>query len=480
MQQLKRYLNIIISAVLIFATLFSVMWNYLQYQVKQPKFKQRMLQTVTEQIGRKVILDGDCDLSFSPLGIKLTDVTIKSPQNWADDADFLKAKEFRFQVKLQSLLDGRIEVAKIVLKHFTINLMTSKIRGDNWSYWGQKTASNAPRTDKEKLDLSYLEINELDLIDGHIQLIEQKEPKLTLQLNRLNLSNLAFLENSRFIASYLPKILMQLNFTGRGDIATLTWENFTVQQLKFNLIALDGLIQVRNCKWLWPTQGEGQLRGQLALNAGKDQLLVSWDVKNLRLIDLAPLAPGIKDVDGIVESRGQLATEFDQLDEFQDNLTVKGQIALNNGVYYGLDIPFQIRRARDLVTGTVNEALVDQNRTTLDHLNVKLESAKGKIKLANIDADTPDTTISGQGQINLKRRTLQANMQVKLKKEPDIVVPLKLSGELSRPRLSLDLKRFMDSQIKNLIPQVLDILAPSDAKNADKWLQKGLNLLNGS
>ncbi len=485
----------------------------LQVIVKQPRFSEKIAAALTTSIGRPVILTGGSSISFCPFGIKLSGLTIKSSSNWSG-SDFLQIADFHLQCKLMSLLSGKIELDGITINDFSLNLLSDEQKGDNWSDWsGSSTDAtknenarlNAPITDATAqnnrvnsvdsvsssansapdgansinndhnayTDLSNLRINHLAFNNGIIILKQNNQQRIKLVMKNLTINDIMFDSKSTNPAnwpSFLPTMVAQLAFNGSCALDSLVIGDFKLQDITTKLALQNGKITLSelNCNFI--DGGKVSLRGNWVINTLPTQLTASWQVSNWQLRNLLPLVPALKQIDGVVDSNGNVTSNFSQPEELIKTLGGSGNLQLSKGVYYGMDIPYKIRQARNLIakqTLARQAGDKDSGQTTLELMSVQWEGKNGLFNLGTIKADTSDCTLSGTGTINLVNETLAGQLSVQLKHDQSVNVPLNISGRLNNPSLSLDLSQFLKNRVNNLLPKLLNKITNTGTVNSN-------------
>ncbi len=474
-ETMRRSLSILVKMLLVLMVCFCAVWGYLLYKIRQPTFQQRVIATVSERVGRRIEVDGGFDLSFAPLGIKLSGLTIKSSGNWQGQ-DFVKAGDFRLQVKLSSLIEGKVEVERILVKDFALNLLSDEKLGNNWSQWSDKDTKDDRDADSGSVELSVLQINSLKLENGVINLTENGKHQLTAVLARFDIRGLMF-HNNLSPVKWVPSVLSQMDFVTDCYLTSVDWRGIVLKNLVIQATAHDSSIDLSNLTCDLFGSAKCELRGSWDLSQLPTKLTANWQIKQLQLHDLTTVASVFKNINGVISTDGQISSSFATPNEVARHLNGSGKLEVHDGAYEGIDIPYQIRRARDTIKKQVNSA-TDTKRTVLDLFTAQWSSVNGMVNLTKVTVDTPDCVMNGNGLVNLLQGTLDTKLSVQLKNDATINVPLNIRGTLANPEVSLDLGQLLKNQISNLIPRAVDIglgKALGTESNADNGQENQVN-----
>lgn len=477
---IKRALSAFITIFLIFTALFCAAWGYLLYKVRQPSFQQEMIASVSKQIGRNLAVNGKCDVNFMPLGLRLSEVVIKSPKNWQEQ-DFIKVSDFRLQIRLASLLEGRVEVERVVVRDFTLNLLSDQKRGDNWSHWGEEKKTGAVENggsteDNTEANLDYLallQVNSLSLEHGNISLTQDGASQFQAVLSKLDIRDLT-MRKTPALAKWLPQIVGRINFVGSCHLKTVDYKReLSLRDIDIRLKSQDGNVELSKIGFFLPSGAEGRLSGSLDIAHQPNRLAMVGQLKKLQLSDVAALAPVLKKMGGTIDLNAQIASSFSTPSEIDRYLSSTGSLELREGYYEGLDIPYQIRKALNTLKKKTSQDNKDTKRTTLDTFVAKWSGENGTINLSEVTADTPDCTLNGTGSVSLPKSSIDSKLNVQLKKETAISVPLNIRGALSNPEISLDLGELLKQQAKRLLPNLINnglnkVLGGTEKSDAEK------------
>ena len=144
-------------------------------------------------------------------------------------------------------------------------------------------------------------------------------------------------------------------------------------------------------------------------------------------------------------------------DKVLENLVAQGSAEFADGVIYGVNIPHMIRNAKAKLKGKPTEE-VKEKKTDFTRLGTDFKIAKGVVSLSETEMASPLLRLKGEGDANLVKKTVDYLLQTEIvaslkgqKSEKDelsgIKIPLRISGEFSNPKFSIDTKALLDNKI---------------------------------
>jgi AsmA protein len=133
------------------------------------------------------------------------------------------------------------------------------------------------------------------------------------------------------------------------------------------------------------------------------------------------------------------------------NLT--GSLALDvaDGYLEGMDLWYEITRARSLIRRETPAARSGPNRTPINRLQIDGQMADGVLSSDQLVLQMPFVQITGRGGLDLLARGLDYNLQARISGEPEapdgqklgdlgnVTIPLTITGGLDSPRVGVDM-----------------------------------------
>jgi AsmA protein len=225
---------------------------------------------------------------------------------------------------------------------------------------------------------------------------------------------------------------------------------------------------------------DGTYFGNLQLNVQgqKPKLSVDQMLKDIQLGNLLTDVSEVKNLAGRGEVRITGDATGDTVNELLENLVGQTTLNLQKGQYTGVDIWYEIRKARAQL---VNEALpmAPANPVTdITQFSGTAKFAGGNLNNDDFSAEIPFMRMLGGGSINLVQSTIDYKLQAKVVGTPvfgdgkpmtdlkGLTLPITIRGSLDSPSVGVDLKSLASSlaqgKLGDLLKKKLDIPDPAD------------------
>lgn len=155
---------------------------------------------------------------------------------------------------------------------------------------------------------------------------------------------------------------------------------------------------------------------------------------------------------GLVQYK--LSTQGKTVGEMRSNLDGNLAFKLANGAIKGIDLGAMLRAAETQLTGGTANA-ESGGETKFDAFGGTVNINKGTLSNKDLNAGNDTLNIGGAGSVNLVSLTMDYVLKPTLKRAPEgsnlqrlvgVPVPVKLSGPVTSPKISLDLKSVIRQQ----------------------------------
>lgn len=181
-----------------------------------------------------------------------------------------------------------------------------------------------------------------------------------------------------------------------------------------------------------------------------------------------------------------LSLEGLSLAEIQNSLTGNGELKITDGAFNGVNILDSIRTNLASLRG--KEAKTSQKETKLRNFVSSFSIDGGALQWNKLDAQAGDVQLSAEGGLNLFSQQLDTILNVRvpenLKDKNDFLselagqtIPVQLAGTLTDPKVSLDLKNVIRSQIEQKVDSKVEEKKQELQQKLDDKVQKGLQQL---
>ena len=167
-------------------------------------------------------------------------------------------------------------------------------------------------------------------------------------------------------------------------------------------------------------------------------------------------------------------------DELLQNLAGNLSFELEDGIYKGMDIWYEIRRARALLRRTTPPARTGAGETPINALEMAGKLTGGTFKTDRFSAEIPFLRVSGGATVDLPKKTLDSDLEALVFEKPvfaddtsladleNLRIPLTVRGPVESPKVRVDLSRLLKETAKQALrDKLLDRLGlgkPADAQ----------------
>jgi len=252
-------------------------------------------------------------------------------------------------------------------------------------------------------------------------------------------------------ATKLPlESLRELRLAGRARIGQLVFSKAKLGDVDATVNADGGKLVIE------PMRAKlygGTYAGRIAVDATGNKAQVSLD-QRLATVQAGALLADVADVRELTgalsgEIRAEGAGRTDR--QLLKNLTGNASFSLADGVYNGMDIWYEIRKARALIRRKPAPPAPAREQTPINALELGGRLAKGSLRSDSLRAEVPFLAVTGGGTANLLEGQLDYALKAKVIEDPTfpdgetikdlkgLTIPLTIKGPLADPSVGVDL-----------------------------------------
>ncbi len=286
-------------------------------------------------------------------------------------------------------------------------------------------------------------------------------------------------------AALLPLVLLKdLKANGSLVIDKLVADRFTINAIKTNLNANNGIVQ------LAPIQAalyQGNYQGQISIDArtNNPSLVMQQSLKKVQLGELlAALGKQTKfPLSGVGDVTLQLTTLGNDLDAWIRNLAGNTSFVISNGSIENIDVEYQLQRVRNFINKNEQPKQQSSNQTRFDSLTGSFQINRGIANNNDLALQAKTATVKGQGSIDLINQTLNYRIQASATSQnlgsdaykiQDYLgggLPIVISGKWDNPKVEPDWNVISRAIAKALLKQQMSKYTDT----LDEQLEKHLN-----
>ena len=260
--------------------------------------------------------------------------------------------------------------------------------------------------------------------------------------------------------------LRALNLDGRARIGRLTLNKLKLADLDVAVTAAGGRVRLDP---LAVKLYGGSLLGGIRLDATGTATRVTLDQSFSRVNFGALLADfaDVKNITGTMDLKlnGTAVGKTD--DELLGSLDGNLAFALADGVYKGMDVWYEIRRARALLRRIAPPTRTGPEETPIKVLEMAGKLSNGELRTDRFLAEIPFLRVSGDATVNLPKGTLDSNLTALVFEKPvfaddnsladllNVRIPLTVKGPVADPKVRVDLSKMVQGALKDKLRETL-------------------------
>lgn len=252
-------------------------------------------------------------------------------------------------------------------------------------------------------------------------------------------------------ATKLPlESLRELRLAGRARIGELVFAKAKLGDVDATVNADGGQLVIEPMR---ASVYGGTYAGRIAVDARGKQAQVSLD-QRLAAVQAGDLLRDVADVreltgalSGEIRAEGAGRTDRQLLKNLKGNLS----FSLADGVYNGMDVWYEIRKARALIRRKPAPPAPARAQTPINALELGGRLAKGALRSDRLRAEIPFLAVTGGGTADLLKGQLDYALKAKVIDDPvfpdgetlsdlkGLTIPLTIKGPLAEPSVGVDL-----------------------------------------
>jgi AsmA protein len=260
--------------------------------------------------------------------------------------------------------------------------------------------------------------------------------------------------------------LRSLNLEGRARIGRLTINKLQLADVDVTTSADAGRVRLEP---LAATLYGGAFRGGIRLDATGPRTRVVLD-QTFSNVNFGPLLTDLADVKNIT---GTMSLKLDGVaagttdDELLENLDGNLSFSLADGVYKGMDVWYEIRRAHALLRRTAPPARIGPKETPIKLLDLTGKLSNGELRTERFSAEIPFLRVSGAATVNLPKSTLDSDLTALVFEKPVFAddnsleglvnarIPLTVKGPIADPKVRVDLSKMVKGALQETLEETL-------------------------
>ena len=423
------------------------------------RYKEDIQTAAKNALGYDLEIRGDIAISFSPIGISISDVGLSVPGK----KEFVAFKNFGIALELMPLLSKEIKVKYIVVKNLNLNIIKFKDGKTNFAISKAKkttakntTAKNTRETkkdEKKNSELPLVNVTEVRIKNANVTYIDNiSNSKASLKNIDVTIKNI--------VLDSTKKGLESLAFSGKVKILKITYNKYKIHDTALDFNLKNAVANLNSMKYTI-FNSLATAKAKIDMSGKIPKVSFEESIPNLKLSNLSKEMFEKELVGGIVNSRAKIS--FTGADELSAKKTVKGHVLLDgeNITIKGYNVDKIVKSYNSLKGGDLNKigksflssainnvskgknALSDfkGGTTAIKRLYVKIDIANKMAKLSDVAIATLNNRVALRGAVNIIDNSLRNVKIAILDKKGCASYSQSITGSISNPKTDEPKKR---------------------------------------
>lgn len=284
----------------------------------------------------------------------------------------------------------------------------------------------------------------------------------------------------------LPKeLLRSLTVNGTLKASSVTFDKLNPQQIVATLKGQNGVFNLNPLKmnlFNRPLSASAKLD----VSGNEAKYAFKTDAQNVPVGDVLLAFTGDDRVSGLGTVKADLTTAGERLSSIKQHLNGTAAVNLKDGAIKGFNLAQSIRQAKAKIAGEKAAGPTEELKTDFSELIAEVAIVNGVVDTRKLQAQAPFMRISGSGQVDLVKESLDYLVKTKivasdkgqggeeLKELNGLTIPVKLKGAWTSPDVGLDLGAILEQKAKQEVEQKIEEKKEEVKKQFEEQLQQNL------
>lgn len=294
---------------------------------------------------------------------------------------------------------------------------------------------------------------------------------------------------SEDISFEIPKEpLRKLTVNGTFKAGSVVYDKLNPKNIVAKVQGKNGLIQLNPLQMdIFETKLTASAK--LDVHGETAKYAFKTDAKNVPVGDVLIAFTGNDRLSGKGTVNADITSAGEKLSLLKQNLNGQAAINLKDGAIKGFNLAQSIRQAKAKITGEKAAGSSEELKTDFSSLIAEVDIKNGVVDTRKLLAQAPFMRITGDGQVDLVKEDLDYLVKAKivgsdkgqggeeLTELNGLTIPVKLKGDLTGPKVSLDLESLLESKAKQEVEKQIEEKKEEVQKKLEDDLKS--NLLKG-
>lgn len=253
------------------------------------------------------------------------------------------------------------------------------------------------------------------------------------------------------------ELLRKLSINGTLKVGKASIDKINASNIVMTTKGAKGLIKVNPLKAnLFKTRLNAT--AALDVRGKKPKYSFTTNTKNLPIGEVLMAFTDSDKISGTGALNANISTSGDHISSFKNNLSGVANLDLKDGAIKGFNLAQAIRNAKAKMSGKPTEPTDENAQTDFSSLVAQVTIKNGVVTTKKLAALAPYMRINGSGTVNLPKETLNYLVKTKivgsdkgqggkeLQELNGLTIPVKLTGAMTSPKVSLDLNSLLEQK----------------------------------
>ncbi|MFN7097346.1 MAG: AsmA family protein [Gammaproteobacteria bacterium] len=288
--------------------------------------------------------------------------------------------------------------------------------------------------------------------------------------------------------SILPTCLQTANLTGKLNINSLQVSKMQMQQVNIPLTLKQGEIVASPITAQF-YQGTLQADAKANYTTATPSYFLSSALSNINMQALLQQVANFNKLTGTGQINFLINASGNNKNAIMQGLNGNGKLQLKNGSYAGMDLMSAVTSAASLFLKQAPVAANQSAQTNFSELKASFQINNGLLANNDLSLTSPIMTVTGNGTVSLVTQLIDYNLSVEpigdlipqlatLLKAVGPSIPVKVTGSISHPQVSADMKQISIDATKQTIDKNLNNIGKG-VDDFSKGVAKTLNNMFG-
>ena len=264
-------------------------------------------------------------------------------------------------------------------------------------------------------------------------------------------------------------LIRPLNLRGKMGVATVGFGGLQLDNVAVGVNAAGGKLRLHPISAnLYGGKYSGDVR--VDVSGAVPVLSLNETIEGVNLEKLAMAMFEQKNISGAIKGNFRLTGRGADTAAIQRTLAGNLSFELRDGAYEGVDVWYELRRARALLRNEAPPSPKLPARTPFTTVTATGVVQEGVMRNDDFAAELPFIRLTGKGSVDIAAATVDYALRARVLEKPDamqgvtpeeiedftkVVVPVKITGQLSSPKVSPDVEDLLREQVEEQLKEKL-------------------------